>query len=698
MITLLHLREPAMKSCRFAWALIVAVAAAVACGSAASAAEKLSLAGPFTDHGVLQREMAVPVWGKAEPGRKITVRFADQEKTAEADAAGKWSVTLDPLSASAEGRSLIVTTATGDARTDEKLERTDLLVGEVWICSGQSNMGWSLSNSDGGKEAIAAAGDAQLRLFNAHATAVDEPTDRIGGAWTVDSPATAPGFSGVAYFFGKELRQHVKVPVGLIKSAVGGTVAEAWTPRGDLEMNPTLKPLLDRQAALVAARPEALAAYQKTEPELLAKWEAAAAKAKAAKQQPPRKPSFNDPLTNVNRPTGLYNGSIAPLVPYAARGVIWYQGESNSGRGKEYQTLFPAMIGAWRKAWGRADLPFYFVQITPHNGMSPEVREAQRITVETTPNTAMAVTVDVGDAADIHPKQKQPVGARLALAARALTYGEAVEYSGPTYDSIRVEGNTARVTFKHTGGGLVAKDGDKAGGDKMGGELRGFTIAGADGKYAPATAKIDGDAVLVSSESVAAPVAVRYGWANVPDVNLWNKAGLPASPFQSDRAFTLEPGFELLANGTDLTGWQYQNGPAFDGKPSASDGRYTARDGRIVVNPGKGLAQLWTTRQFGKDFHLKLEFRAGVNADSGVFLRKPQLQCRDYLVAGPFKELKNYRPQDWNELEVIVKGDTAVCTCNGEPLPFTAKLPATGPIGLEADRGQMEYRRIRVKE
>ena len=190
---------------------------------------------------------------------------------------------------------------------------------------------------------------------------------------------------------------------------------------------------------------------------------------------------------------------------------------------------------------------------------------------------------------------------------------------------------------------------------------------------------------------------MRYGWSNVPDINLYNRDGLPASPFQTDRAYQIEAGFEPLLNEMDLTGWHYENGAPFDGQQHASDGRYTARDGRIVVNPGKGLAQLWTTREFPSDFHLKLEFRAGVDADSGIFLRKPQLQCRDYLVAGPYKELKNYRPQDWNEIDVVVKGDVATCTCNGEPLEFTRPLPATGPIGLEADRGQMEYRRIRIR-
>lgn len=648
-----------------------------------AAAEKLALGSLFSDHGVLQRDAAVPVWGKAEPGTIVVVHFAGQEKAVAADKGGKWMVKLDPLAASAEGRAMTVKTdATGT------LTIQDLLVGEVWVCSGQSNMAFGLKGADTGAAAIAAAGDKELRLFAAGARATDEPQETIGGAWAVDSPQSAASFSAVAYFFGKELRQKLGVPVGLIKSAVGGTVAEAWTAEGDLASNPTLKPLFDVQAKRIADYPKNLETYKNREAELLAKYEQQVEMAKAAGQRPPPKPQPpQDPAKSNNRPCGLYNGSIAPLQPYAIRGAIWYQGEANSSRGKEYQTLFPAMIGSWRKAWGQGDFPFLFVQIAPHNGMSPEVREAQRLTVQTTQNTAMAVTVDVGDAADIHPIKKQPIGERLALAARALAYGEQVEFSGPAYDSMSVKGNQAILTFKHIGGGLVAKDG----------ELKGFTIAGADGKFEPAAGTIQGNTVVVSSPAVSAPVTVRYGWVNVPDVNLYNKAGLPASPFQTDGAFELESGFEPLLNGTDLTGWRYKGGAPFDGKANASDGRYTARDGRIVVNSGKGLAQMWTTREFPSDFHLKLEFRAGVNADSGIFLRAPQLQCRDYYVAGPYKELKHYKPQDWNEIEVIVKGKVATCTCNGEPLMFTSELPPIGPIGLEADRGQMEYRRIRIK-
>ena len=648
------------------------------------AAEPLTLSSLFTDNAVLQRDLAVPVWGKAEPGQVIQVQFAGQEKSAKTNKEGKWMVRLDPLQASGESRTL---TAKADGG-NETVTIANVLVGEVWVCSGQSNMAFGLGGSINGKQAIAAAGDDQLRLFAAAAKATDEPQDSIGGNWTVDSSRSAAGFSAVAYYFGKDLRAKLGVPVGLIKSAVGGTVAEAWTAKGELERNPVLKPMLDLQQKRVQDHIEALAAYQKREPDLLKNFEAAVKKAKEAGNRAPRKPKPPvHPATNKNRPTGLYNGSIAPLQPFAIRGAIWYQGESNSARGEQYRTLFPAMISSWRSAWGQGDFPFLFVQITPHRGMTPEVREAQRATTETTQNTAMAVTVDIGHPTDIHPKQKKPIGERLAVAARALAYGQQIEYSGPTYDSMTVDGDQVILRFKHVGGGLVSK----------GGELKGFVIFSKE-KEAAAKARIDGDTVVVSSDEISNPIGVRYGFVNVPDVNLYNVAGLPASPFETDGAFVVEPGFESLLTGTDMTGWNYKDGPAFDGNKHSSDGRYTGRDGRIVVNPGKGLAQLWTTREFAKDFHLKLEFRAGVNADSGIFLRKPQLQCRDYFVAGPYKDLKNYRPQDWNQVEVIVKGDTATCTCNGEPLDFPRKLPATGPIGLEADRGQMEYRRIRIKE
>lgn len=648
------------------------------------AADELSLASPFSDHAVLQRDVQIPVWGKAPPNQKVVVRFAGQEKTAMSDSSGKWLVKLDPLSASSEGRALSV--ASDSSAVAQSI--ADVLVGEVWLASGQSNMNFALSRADGGEAVIAAAKDGQLRLFAAVAKSVDSPADTIGGKWAVDSPDSARGFSAVAYFFGQELRRKLGVPVGIIRSSVGGTVAEAWTAREALQSNPTLVSILTTHEKNIANFEKTLENYRQREPELLRQFQENRAKAKLAGTPAPRRPQAPaPPSASNNRPSGLYNGSIAPLQPYAIRGAIWYQGEANSARGQEYQTLFPAMIASWRKAWGQGDFPFLFAQIAPHNRMTPEVREAQRITAQTTQSTAMAATVDVGNPSDIHPTNKRPVGERLALAARAVAYGERIEYSGPEYESMRVDGHKAILSFTHIGGGLVAK----------GDALKGFSIAGADRQFVDARAEIQGETVVVSADSVAKPVAVRYGWTNVPEVNLWNKADLPASPFQTDGVLELEPGFESLLTGHDLTGWHYKDGPEFARMKNASDGRYTGRDHKIVVNPGKGLAQLWTTREFGSNFHLKLEFRAGVNADSGIFIRQPQLQCRDYLVAGPYKELKKYKPQDWNEIEVIVQGDKATCTCNGEPLEFTRPLPATGPIGLEADRGQMEYRRIRIK-
>ncbi|MDA0285604.1 MAG: sialate O-acetylesterase, partial [Planctomycetota bacterium] len=357
----------------------------------AIAAEPLRLASVFTDNAVLQRGQEVPVWGRAEPGQAVSIQFAGQDKSATTDKDGRWMVRLDALSASAEGQVLAA------KASSEVVEIKNILIGEVWVCSGQSNMAFGLGGSVNGKETIEAAGDDQLRLFAASARATDDPQETIGGSWAVDSPQSAGGFSAVAYYFGKALRAKLGVPVGLIRSAVGGTVAEAWTARQELETNPVLKPLLDQQQQRIEDHAKSLKAYADREPELLKQYELAVKKAREAGARAPRKPQPpQHPSTSSNRPTGLYNGSIVPFQPFAIKGAIWYQGESNSSRGEQYRTLFPAMISSWRRAWGQGDFPFLFVQITPHQGMTPEVREAQRITTETTQNTAMAVTTDVG--------------------------------------------------------------------------------------------------------------------------------------------------------------------------------------------------------------------------------------------------------------------------------------------------------------
>jgi sialate O-acetylesterase len=468
----------------------------------------------FSDGAVLQQGVAVPIWGAGKDGEQITVKIQDQTvSTTVRD--GRWLVRLKPMKAGGP----FTMTITGD----NTITLTNVLVGEVWLCSGQSNMAFHLAQAANAAEAIAAAADSQLRLFTVPYGATDTPKTEVPGSWKESSPETARGFSAVAWFFGRELRRALKVPVGLIHSSVGGTPAEAWTDRATLEGNPDLKVILEQYAEQVKKYDPAAAAAQHER--AIEKHKQAVEKAKAAGEKPPQAPRAPaDPRQAAVRPCGLYNAMIAPLQPYAIAGAIWYQGESNAGRAAEYQKLFPAMIQNWRQAWGQGEFPFLFVQIAPHQGMKPEIREAQLLSWQKVPRTAMAVITDVGDEKDIHPTKKEPVGARLALAARAIAYGEKIEYSGPVYASMKIEGDRAILSFTHIGSGLVAKDG----------ELKGFTIAGADGTFSAAKATIEGDKVVVSSPSVAQPAAVRYGWANTPDVNLFNKEGLPATPFRTD--------------------------------------------------------------------------------------------------------------------------------------------------------------------
>jgi sialate O-acetylesterase len=477
----------------------------------------------FADHLVLQRDKPVPIWGTADAAEKITVSFAGQVKTTEADAKGQWRVTLDPIPASSEPHELNFKSEISNFKF------TDVLVGDVWICSGQSNMERQLGLRSGQQPLVnweqeaASANYPHIRHFAVDRKFADTPQLETKGAWEVCSPATVPNFTAVGYYFGRDLHQKLKIPIGLIHASWGGTPAEAWTRTEALQTS--LPEVSDAQKKAVAEYPATLEKYHAEESLLLATWEKAVAEAKAAGKPEPRKPGPpRDPSTGQNRPSVLFNGMISPLLPVAMRGVIWYQGESNAGRALQYQTLFPLLIADWRQQWQQGEFPFFFVQIAPFKGQNPEIREAQLLTWKKTPNTAMVVTADVGDAEDIHPTRKEPVGQRLALAARALVYGENIVYSGPVYESVTIKGNRAVLRFTHLGGGLVAKDG----------ELKGFTIAGSDQKFVPAQAKIEGDQIVVSAPEIPAPVAVRYGWANVPEVNLFNQAGLPASPFRTD--------------------------------------------------------------------------------------------------------------------------------------------------------------------
>jgi sialate O-acetylesterase len=475
----------------------------------------------FCDHAVLQQQMPIPVWGTADPGEDVTVTLGDQKAVTKADSHGCWMVKLSPLPAGGPYEMTIA--------GKNQVVLKDVMIGEVWICSGQSNMAWTVKNAANAEEEIANSANPMIRLFTVPRQAKPEPQKDVEGAWAICGPETVPDFSAVGYFFGRHLQKKLGVAVGLINTSYGGTPAEAWTNWNKLTNMPELTPIVDRFRDALAKYPENLKRYE----EALA---AHREKARQAKEQGKpfnqRAPSPPMGPEHPHSPAGLYNAMIAPLVPYAIRGAIWYQGESNAGRAYQYRTLFPAMIASWREAWNQGEFPFLFVQLAPYMKIESEptesawaeLREAQLFTMLNCPNTAMAVITDVGEENDIHPKKKQPVGDRLAIAARALAYGEDIEYSGPIYDRMEIQGNKAVLYFTHVDGGLVCK------GDK----LTGFTICGEDHKFVNAEAKIEGDTVVVWSDQVEKPVAVRFGWANYPVVNLWNKVDLPASPFRTD--------------------------------------------------------------------------------------------------------------------------------------------------------------------
>lgn len=463
----------------------------------------------FGDGAVLQQGIEVPVWGQAEEGEQVTVRFQDQERTTTASA-GRWMIRLMPLRAGGPFTMTI-------AGKSNVVELRNVLVGEVWVCAGQSNMEMTLAETSGAEEALASSADPMLRLFRVSPAASDQPARDVDGRWVEAGPATAGAFSAVGYYFGRDLRKARRVPVGLVSAAAGRSSARTWISRAALGASPELRRIVevyeedlrDYQAALEEYR-RALEKHKRVLP-----------------------PEPGSPAQNPDRPAGRYNAMVAPLQPYAIRGVVWYQGESDAGAAHQYRTLFPALIEGWREDWGQGEIPFLFVQLAPfapkakkqttESGWA-QLRETQLQASLSVPRTAMVVTTDVGDENDLHPKRKEPIGARLALAARALAYAEEVVASGPLYDSIKTHGAEVVLSFRSVGGGLVAR----------GGALEGFTIAGRDRRFVKAEARIEGDTVVVSSPRVRLPTAVRYGWADYPVVNLFNREGLPASPFRTD--------------------------------------------------------------------------------------------------------------------------------------------------------------------
>ena len=484
------------------------------------------VAAPMFDHAVLQRDRPVPIRGWADKGEKITVRFAEQTKTTTADGAGNWSVQLDALQAGGPWKLTIQGATT--------LTIQDVLVGEVWLCSGQSNMAMPVGWLPNAAAESAAANYPQIRSFHVHNRTAPTPQVACDGRWEVCSPQTVRNFSAAAYFFGRKLYQELKVPIGLINASWGGTLIQGWTSEADQKQNPELQPAVANLLRAVAEyTPQK--AQERLEKDRIA-WREAVARAKAANRPLPGEPRLQeDPNLTPNTPGRMFNSMIAPLAPYALRGAIWYQGEANTGFVSElYGLQLQTMIRNWRTLWGEGDFPFLCVQLPnidrPQSQPSEpngwvNVREGVLQTVRKLPQVGMAVTIDLGEEKNIHPANKQDVGLRLALVALRETYQEPIVCYGPLYKSMEVTDGKIVLKFDCQESKPAVRGG---------GKLEGFAIAGADQKFVWADAVIDRTRVIVSSPTVPAPVAVRYGWAINPRGNLVNSAGLRASPFRTD--------------------------------------------------------------------------------------------------------------------------------------------------------------------
>ena len=490
-------------------------------GALASAAD-LRLPAVFSDHMVLQRDKAVAVWGWADAAEEVTIEFAGQKKAAKADASGQWSLRLDPLTASAESRKL---TATG--KDGRKAEVSDVLVGDVWLGSGQSNMAMTVNRAKDFEQEKAAAAFPLIRHFKEESAGAPTAQSQAKGKWLACTPDNVGAFSATLYFFGREIHREVGVPVGLINTSVGGTPIESWIAPEVQETKPELSAALKAQsAALPKIDPEKAKADYAVE---LKKFKAAKAKAVAEGTKAPRPPRNAAEVSERKGSYGqLFNGKVAPLVPYTLKGMLWYQGEANSSdtRAPLYVHQLSALITDWRARWGE-ELPFAWVQLPnfsrPGEGW-PLMRESMLKTLSL-PKTGMAVTIDIGEAKDIHPKNKQEVGRRLSLWALGNVYGRKVAAaSGPLPAGHEIKGGEVVVTLTHAEG-IKTRDGAP---------VKGFQLAGTDKQWKPATARIDGAKLIVTSAEVAAPVALRYAWLDFPETNLVNSADLPASPFRTD--------------------------------------------------------------------------------------------------------------------------------------------------------------------
>lgn len=498
--------------------LLTAVVLAAFLALSPSLAEAgLKLPSIIGHHMVLQRDLANPIWGWADPGAEVTVAIAGQSHKAAADDDGKWKVVLQPMTGSNHAMRMTIQSK------GEEIVLANIVVGEVWVCSGQSNMQWAVDQSYDPDLEAATANYPNIRLITVPQVGTQEKQDDFKGQWDICTPETVPQFSAVGYFFGRQLHQALGVPIGLIDNAWGGSSAEAWVARETIEADARFATVMEQWK-----QTEATYDHEKA----MADWRVRAEEAKAAGKPAPRAPT--DPLRGQHRPGNLWAGVLHPTIGYGIRGAIWYQGESNAGRAYQYDDLFSLMITEWRKAWGIGDFPFYWVQLADFKAELPdpgesdwaELREAQTNTLAL-PNTGQAVIYDIGEGRDIHPRDKQNVAKRLARIALARDYGQPVEYLSPSYQSMEAKDGKVTLSFENVGsGGLYAFDTE---------EVVGFAVAGEDKAWHWATGKVvAADKVEVSSEAVANPVAVRYAWADNPVANLRSRLGLPVIPFRSD--------------------------------------------------------------------------------------------------------------------------------------------------------------------
>jgi sialate O-acetylesterase len=517
-----HAARPFMALGCIFWLVIIGIVCPV------NARAEVRLPHIFGDHMVLQRDQPLIIWGWAAPGETVTVQLGTASQSAQANDQGEWKVVLPAMTAG--GPYTLTVSGSSTVKCD------DVMIGEVWLCSGQSNMEFGLGHE--GRGEIDAANHPGLRLLMVQNRWTPLPQSDMEGTWKVCTPASVAeggweGFSAVGYYFGRELNEKLGVTVGLIDSDWGGTRIESWTPPEGFAAVPALKQEYER-VELGDPRSELHQQHLEQTLDQYENWLKAARQAMTAKEPVPTVPAYPDDLLaphDLQQATALYNGMIHPLEPFALRGAIWYQGEANESEGMRYADRMRALVGGWRERWNEGDFPFYFVQIAPFNyGDDPEklaeLWEAQTVAANTIPNAGMAVINDVGNLTDIHPTDKLDVGHRLALLALAKTYGQKdVVYSGPTFKSLKIEGDTLRVQFDHADGGLASRDGQP---------LNWFEIIDADeGGFVPATARIDGDSVVLSAPGVKHPVAMRFAWSALAEPNLMNGAKLPAGAFRA---------------------------------------------------------------------------------------------------------------------------------------------------------------------